>query len=293
MSNPTPVPMPPQVPLPGQSQGSVPVPSVPTPGYVPAAPNASAVPPVPQVPQAPVPDPGAGVVPPAPFTPVPAFAPGENGTPLAPAAPVPDYSAPAPTAYPEQQFGSEPVPASPLPQPVSQEPVPYAAVPPASNVPPADAWQQPAGVPQSVSQPSYAAANPPAKQLKTKRGLLKYILLGIVTFGIYDIWQMTEISDTINIIASRRDGKRTMNYCLMFFLIGGLTLGIGWLVWYHKLSGRIGEEQQARGLAVTVTAGTFWLWDVLGIFIIVGPWIYMYKLLHAMNDLCADYNVRG
>lgn len=34
-------------------------------------------------------------------------------------------------------------------------------------------------------------------------------------------------------------------------------------------------------------------WNILGSLIIVGPFIYTYKLLHAMNDLCADYNARG
>lgn len=109
----------------------------------------------------------------------------------------------------------------------------------------------------------------------------------------YDIWQMSEVGTTLNLIATRRDGKRTMHYCLMFFLLGWLTLGIGWLVWYHKLSSRIGTEQAARGLPVTVTAATYWLWNILGSLIIVGPFIYTYKLLHAMNDLCADYNARG
>lgn len=84
-----------------------------------------------------------------------------------------------------------------------------------------------------------------------------------------------------------------MHYCLMFFLVGWVTLGIGWLVWYHRVSGRIGEEQAARGLPVTVTASTFWLWGILGSLIAVGPFIYIHKLLHAMNDLSADYNVRG
>lgn len=119
------------------------------------------------------------------------------------------------------------------------------------------------------------------------------MLLGLITLGIYDIWQMSEVGETLNLIATRRDGKRTMHYCLTFFLVGWLTLGIGWLVWFHKLSGRIGVEQAARGLPVTVTAATYWLWNILGSLIIVGPFIYTYKLLHAMNDLCADYNARG
>ena len=147
----------------------------------------------------------------------------------------------------------------------------------------------------NISQPPLPPQQPPVRQsnLRTKRSLLKYVLLGLITLGIYDIWQMSEVGETLNLIATRRDGKRTMHYCLMFFLVGWLTLGIGWLVWFHKLSSRIGTEQAARGLPVTVTAATYWLWNILGSLIIVGSFIYTYKLLHAMNDLCADYNARG
>ena len=87
--------------------------------------------------------------------------------------------------------------------------------------------------------------------------------------------QMSEVGETLNLIATRRDGKRTMHYCLMFFIVGWLTFGI------------------ARHLPVTVTAATYWLWSVLGTLIIVGPLVYTYKILHAMNDLSADYNMRG
>lgn len=34
-------------------------------------------------------------------------------------------------------------------------------------------------------------------------------------------------------------------------------------------------------------------WNVLGFFIIIEPLVYTYKLLRAMNGLCADYNTRG
>lgn len=127
----------------------------------------------------------------------------------------------------------------------------------------------------NISQPPLPPQQPPVRQsnLRTKRSLLKYVLLGLITLGIYDIWQMSEVGETLNLIATRRDGKRTMHYCLMFFLVGWLTLGVGWLVWYHKLSSRIGTEQAARGLPVTVTAATYWLWNILGSLIIVGPFI--------------------
>lgn len=133
----------------------------------------------------------------------------------------------------------------------------------------------------------------PARQLKTNKGLLKYILLGIITLGIYPIVCMSSISESINLAASQYDGKKTMHFCLLFFLIGPLTLGIGDLVWFHRLSNRLGNELARRGIAYKISAGTFWLWDILGALIIVGPFIYTYKLLKATNLMCADYNAKG
>ena len=48
--------------------------------------------------------------------------------------------------------------------------------------------------------------------LDTNRSLLKYILLGIITFGIYDVWVLARAGEDLNVIASRWDGRRTMNF---------------------------------------------------------------------------------
>lgn len=133
----------------------------------------------------------------------------------------------------------------------------------------------------------------PVKQLKTNRGLLKYILLSIVTFGIYPLVLMSAISTDINIIASRYDGKKTMHYCLLTFVFSWLTFGIAPIVWMHRIYARIGNELKRRGIAYSVGAGTFWGWGVLGSFIVVGPFIAMHKLFKGMNLLSADYNVKG
>ena len=133
----------------------------------------------------------------------------------------------------------------------------------------------------------------PTKQLKTNRGLLKYILLTIITFGIYPIVLMSCISEDINIIASRYDGKKTMHYCLLYFIFSWLTFGIAPIVWTHRLYSRIGNEIKRRDIAYSVGAGTFWGWGVLGSFIVVGPFIAYHKLFKAMNLLSADYNAKG
>ncbi len=133
----------------------------------------------------------------------------------------------------------------------------------------------------------------PVGQLKTNRGLAKFILLSIVTLGIYGIVVMSSISTDINTIAGRYDGKKTMHYCLVIFIFSALTLGILPLVWYHKISNRIGSELKRRGINYNLSAGSFWGWSVLGSLIIVGPFVYTYKLLKAMNLLSENYNING
>lgn len=140
---------------------------------------------------------------------------------------------------------------------------------------------------------SLAGAAPSAIQLKTNRGLLKYILLSAITFGIYGLVVMSAVSTDINTIASRYDGKKTMHYCLVLFIFSWLTMGIVPIVWCHRLCARIGAELNRRGIAYPFGAGTFWGWGVLGSFILVGPFIYIHKMLKSMNLLAADYNVKG
>jgi len=135
--------------------------------------------------------------------------------------------------------------------------------------------------------------NTPRAQLCTSRGLAKTILLSMVTFGIYGIYVMSKVSEDINIIATRYDGQKTNHYCLMFFLFSWLTLGIAPLVWFHKISNRIGAELVRRNIPYSFDASTYWLWSFLGSFIVVGPFVYLHKLLKAMNMLSASYNYYG
>lgn len=133
----------------------------------------------------------------------------------------------------------------------------------------------------------------PVLQLKTNRGLVKTILLTIITFGIYPLVLMSCISSDINTIASRYDGKKTMHFCLLFFVFTWLTFGIAPLVWYHRISARIGNELNRRGIGYSFGAGSFWGWCLLGLLIVVGPFVYIHKLCKAMNLLSENYNVNG
>lgn len=144
-----------------------------------------------------------------------------------------------------------------------------------------------------MSEATYSASTAPVGQLKTNRGLLKLILLSIITFGIYGLVVWSAVSSDINTIASRYDGKKTMHYLLLTFIVTPITGGIAALVWNHRLANRIGAELARRGIAYKVSAGTFWGWGILGSFIGVGPFIYSHKILKGMNLIAGHYNING
>ena len=125
---------------------------------------------------------------------------------------------------------------------------------------------------------------------RTNRGLLKFLLLSLITFGIYGIVVMTHISMEIDTIASPRSHKHTTHYMPERLSLGPLTLGIYTLIWNHLLSNRIGDELKARNLGYEFGAGDFWGWGVLGSLILIGPFVYLHKLLTSMNLINESYN---
>lgn len=132
----------------------------------------------------------------------------------------------------------------------------------------------------------------PRLELPTRRGLGKMIFLGILTLGIYPTVIWSRIVTELNIAASRYDGKRTMPYFAMVMLTP-LTLGIYAFVWMHKLCRRIGDELDRRNLGYKFGPSAFWLWNVLGSLILVGPFVFTHKLMKAMNQINEDFNGRG
>ena len=132
----------------------------------------------------------------------------------------------------------------------------------------------------------------PKIQLPTTRGLAKMIFLGIITLGIYPSVIWCRIVTELNIAASRHDGRRTMPYFAML-LLTPITLGVFTFVWMHKFCGRIGRELQRRNIDYKFGAKTFWLWNILGSLILVGPFIFLHKLMKAMNRINRDFNLNG
>lgn len=148
---------------------------------------------------------------------------------------------------------------------------------------------------QPYSQPQMQQNTivPPMNQLRTNRSFIKTLLLSLVTFGIYGLVCYGHITDDVNLVCSRYDGKKSMNYYLLFFLVGPITFEIATIVWLHNLCNRIGNELKRRMIDYNFSASDFWLWGVLGSLIIVGPFVFCHKFFTAVNKMNESFNSIG
>ncbi|MDR1287133.1 MAG: DUF4234 domain-containing protein [Treponema sp.] len=124
-----------------------------------------------------------------------------------------------------------------------------------------------------------------------KRGLAGFILLSVITFGIYGLYWIYKLAKDVNSICEG-DGKKTGGL-LKYFLLGIITFGIYDLVWLYMLGDRLQDNAPRYGLAFKESGGAVLLWYILGSFIIVGPFIAFYIIIKNVNALADEYNKKN
>lgn len=126
-------------------------------------------------------------------------------------------------------------------------------------------------------------------KLITNRNVWKYMLLNILTLGIYSIIFFIPFSFDIDKIAPKRDHSKTMNY-LAAYILAFFTFSIVIDIWHYQVAARVEEALSQRNIDYEFGTSDFWTWLIMGSFILIGPFVYFHKLCKAMNLLCAHYN---
>lgn len=125
--------------------------------------------------------------------------------------------------------------------------------------------------------------------LKTNRSLLVYILLNIVTLGIYSLFFYHGIAKDMN-VACQGDGKHTKGL-IAFILLTCITCGIYAIVWHYGVCERVAMNSSRRGVPCNVDGGKFLLWYLLGSLLCgIGMFVAMHKMIVGVNNICAAYN---
>lgn len=128
---------------------------------------------------------------------------------------------------------------------------------------------------------------PPKQQ--TNRSMVKLMTLSILTLGLYGIIFFIPLSFDLDKIAPKRDRSKTMNF-LFAYVLSLFTFAIVMDIWHYQIAARVEEALSKREIEYEFGTKDFWLWLMLGSFVLVGPFVYFHKLCKAMNLLCAHYN---
>ena len=121
-----------------------------------------------------------------------------------------------------------------------------------------------------------------------QRSLATYIILSIITCGIYSIYFWYQFAEDVNKTCAG-DGQETTNY-IIALLLSIITCGIYMYYWYYKLGNRLQTNAPRYNMNFQENGTTVLLWMVLGAFIVVGPFIGMYFLIKNLNAIGNAYN---
>lgn len=124
--------------------------------------------------------------------------------------------------------------------------------------------------------------------MQTNRSLIKYILLTILTLGIYSLFFWHKYVQDVNTLCSN-DGKNT-NGILLKILFSILTLGIYGLVWQCGMQNRLRDQAGRLETGPLKSGGSVVLWKTLGLLLIgIGPFVGLYIQISSMNTVAYAY----
>ncbi len=125
--------------------------------------------------------------------------------------------------------------------------------------------------------------------LKTDRSLAIYILLSVVTCGIYSYIFLYQVAKDTN-IACEGDGEETPGL-LILLLLSFVTCGIYSYIWFYKLGNRISNNLTRYDNPTPDNGTTVLLWMTVGTLLCgIGPFIGLHIIIHNLNKVCECYN---
>lgn len=126
-------------------------------------------------------------------------------------------------------------------------------------------------------------------RLQTDRSLFMYLILSIVTCGIYSLYFVYKMANDVN-IACNEDGDATPGLA-MYIILSLVTCGIYNLIWKYKLGNRLAANAPRYGMNFIENGTSVLLWHLFGAVLCgIGPFFAMNILIKNTNRICAGYN---
>ena len=129
------------------------------------------------------------------------------------------------------------------------------------------------------------------RKVQTDRSLLMYIVLSIVTCGIYGFYFIYKLAEDMNEMCEG-DGETTGGL-LTYIVLSFLTCGIYQLYWLYKIANRLKNNAGVYGVNINEDGTTILLWYLVGSLLCgIGPLVAIYFIINNTNKLAFAYNQR-
>lgn len=124
--------------------------------------------------------------------------------------------------------------------------------------------------------------------VKTNRSFVAFLLLSIITCGIYSLFFWHSYVKDVNTICAG-DGKNTRGVLAMI-LLSIITCGIYGIVWTYGMQKRLSENAARYNAGVIAGGGTVLLWSIVGAFFFgIGTFVATYIQIDSLNRLAYNY----
>ncbi|WP_311516683.1 DUF4234 domain-containing protein [uncultured Anaerococcus sp.] len=125
--------------------------------------------------------------------------------------------------------------------------------------------------------------------LKEKRSLLLFIILNIITCGIYFFYFVHTTARDAN-IACAGDGEQTSGL-LKYIIFSILTCGVYCFYWDYALANRLAANGPRYGYNIQENGSTYLLWLILGWWLCgLGALVARNITIKNLNKVCRGYN---
>lgn len=125
--------------------------------------------------------------------------------------------------------------------------------------------------------------------LKTRRGVIKWYALNIITLGIYACVFISKMAKETNITCAA-DKQKTRGF-FVYFILSILTLGLYAIIWNYRVTERHAKNLSSNEEKVILSGVEWFLWNFFGILLLgLGPIIAMYKQIKQWNKVNKIYN---
>lgn len=154
---------------------------------------------------------------------------------------------------------------------------------------------QPAPQPQQQYTGQYAQQSASAPMgygpIKADRSLIGWLLLSLVTCGIYSFYFLYCLARDVNTLC-QDDGDYTPGLA-EFILLSFVTCGFYAYYWYYKIGNRLQANAPRYGLVFQENGTTVFLWQIFGTLLCgLGPIFAMNIVINNTNAMATAYNTR-